>query len=97
MLFVKAILAGLNTQMMARTIVQVLLVRISVSDHILIQSGILPKIINPWPNVRYVQEELNILELSIAEVSDWNQYALQGINSRAAHYNALWLFHIIDH
>lgn len=58
--------------------IQGLLVRISESDYTMIQSGILQKLINPWPDARDLQEELDTVELTITEVSEWNQYALQG-------------------
>lgn len=58
--------------------IQGLLVRISETDYAIIQSGILQKLINLWPDARDVQEELETVELAIAEVSEWNLYALQG-------------------
>lgn len=58
--------------------IQGLLVQISETDYAMIQSGILQKLLNPWPDPRDVQEELETVELAIAEVSEWNQYASQG-------------------
>lgn len=58
--------------------VQGLLVQISEADYAIIQSGILHKLHNPWPDSRDAQEELETVELAIAEVSEWNQYALRG-------------------
>ncbi|OJJ83547.1 uncharacterized protein ASPGLDRAFT_58638 [Aspergillus glaucus CBS 516.65] len=58
--------------------IQGLLVQISETDYTIMQSGILQKLLNLWPDPRDVQEELETVELAIAEVSEWNQYALQG-------------------
>lgn len=58
--------------------IQGLLVQISETDYAIIQSGILQKLLSPWPDPRDVQEELETVELAVAKVSGWNQYALQG-------------------
>lgn len=56
---------------------QGLLVQIPETDYKMISTGVLQKLVNPWPDVRDLKEEMHAVGLVMKLVSEWGQRTMQ--------------------